>query len=140
MVFGIGTDLIEVERIQAAIKRKGFLERYFTDQERAYFKRRKMNCQVIAGNFAVKEAVVKAFATGFGQIKPNQIEVLRNTAGAPYIQLYAEALTYAKNNQIDRLHVSIANIKAIAIGYVVAETNCKDNGTSFEEIMDWRRR
>lgn len=117
MIVGIGTDLIELQRVIDACENKPFLERVFTQKEQDLIKKDKKKC---AGNFAVKEAVVKLFGTGFGKCRPVDIEVLRNTSGAPYIILYGAAKDMAKKLGIERIHVSISNTKeyanAVAIG------------------------
>ena len=75
MIFGIGIDLIEMERIEKAIKRTHFLQRIYTEAEQHMIAERASKA---AGNFAVKEAVVKAFGTGFGIIQPKEIEVFES--------------------------------------------------------------
>ncbi len=120
MIIGIGIDLIAVERIKKASEKQGFLERYFSKAERVLFKNHKMNPQTIAGNFCVKEAVVKMLGTGFGRIQPIDVEVLRNQQGKPYVELYRSALEMQKELGVDTIHVSISNtveyVTAVAIG------------------------
>ncbi len=118
MIFGVGTDLIEVERIKKAYEKASFRNKVYTLAEQEMIKE---NAQRAAGNFAVKEAVVKAFGTGFGKIIPAEIEVLREPSGKPYIKLYGEANTFAETNQLGNIHVSISNTKEYATAYVVAE-------------------
>lgn len=74
-----------------------------------------------AGNFAVKEAVVKAFGTGFGRIQPVQVEVLRDQAGKPYVNLYGAARQQADELGIINIQVSISNEKDYAVAFAVAE-------------------
>ena len=88
MIIGIGTDLIEIERIKKACVKEAFLLRSFTLEERACIDGRPERA---AGNFAVKEAVSKAMGTGFRGIGLNEIEVLRDAFGKPYINLYGRA-------------------------------------------------
>lgn len=120
MIIGVGTDLIAVERIQKASAKEGFLNRYFSDNEIELFERHQMNPQKIAGNFCVKESVVKMFGTGFKGINLIDIEVLRDEWGKPYVVLYDSALKMQQNIKIDSIHVSISNTKdyvtAVAIG------------------------
>ena len=118
MIIGIGTDIIEIARIASAIGKKYFLQRVYTEKEMAMIGGRAARA---AGNFAVKEAVVKAFGTGFGRIAPEQIEVLRQESGKPYIVLYGEAQAQAKSLGITKWHVSISNEKEYAVAYVIAE-------------------
>ena len=118
MIFGIGTDLIEIARVERAWEKESFRNRVFTEQEKQLIAERS---QRAAGNFAVKEAVVKAFGTGFGKIAPGEIEVLREVSGKPYVVLYGEAEAFRTANGITALHVSISNTKEYATAYVVAE-------------------
>ena len=78
MIAGIGTDLVEIYRIEEMILRGRHLSRIFTTTELAYAKD---NATTLAGNFAVKEAVSKVFGTGFFGVEPYEIEVLRNESG-----------------------------------------------------------
>ena len=118
MIFGIGTDLIETERIQKAMQRKRFLDYVYTEAEQNMIAGR---VQRAAGNFAVKEAVVKAFGTGFRGISPKEIEVLRDTAGKPYVCCYGKAERFMQEYKISQLHVSISNLKEYAQAFAVAE-------------------
>ncbi len=120
MIKGIGIDLIEVKRIAKAIKRKGFLEKYFTKREILMFQEHNMNPQKVAGNFCTKEAVVKMFGTGFRNIKLSDIEVLRDDYGKPIVVLKNYALELSVNLIIKSIHVSISNtedyVTAVAVG------------------------
>ncbi len=118
MIVGIGTDIIEVERVKKAFTTGSFLTRFFSDGEIDFLKE---NMQSIASNFAAKESVAKAFGTGFRGFEMKEIEVLRNELGAPYIVLNGKAKDKAIELGIDRFHVSISNIKSYAIAYVIAE-------------------
>lgn len=118
MIFGIGTDLIEVERVGASYQKEAFRNKIYTKQEQNLIDGR---AQKAAGNFAVKEAVVKAFGTGFGKISPIQIEVLREASGKPYVVLYGEAKRMQEEVQVAKIHVSISNTKEYATAYVVME-------------------
>ena len=120
MIFGIGTDIIEMERIQKAISRKRFLDMVYTEEEQKLIAGR---VQKAAGNFAVKEAVVKAFGTGFCGISPKDIEVLRDEAGKPFVKCYGNAETFRKEHGITTIHVSISNLKDYAQAFVVLEWN-----------------
>lgn len=119
MIVGIGTDMVEVDRIEKACKNIHFLERVFTEKECELGKN---SIQSLAGNFAVKESVVKAFGTGFRGIEFQEIEVLRDLLGKPYIVLYGKAEEKQKELGISKLHVSITNTKQYAMAFVVGES------------------
>ena len=66
MIIGIGTDIIEINRIEKVMMRtSSFIEKSFTSNEIEYFKLKGLKGNVIAGNFAAKEAISKALGTGF---------------------------------------------------------------------------
>lgn len=118
MIYGIGTDLIEVGRIKKAYEKESFRKKIYTVQEQQLIAE---NAQRAAGNFAVKESVVKAFGTGFGKISALDVEVLREPSGKPYVVLYGPAKELAETEHILRVHVSISNTKEYATSYVVME-------------------
>ena len=119
MIIGIGTDIIEVDRIKKACSKQAFLMRCFTTQELEYIKE---NEQRAASNFAVKESVAKSLGTGFRGFELIDIEVLRDELGKPYVNLYGNAKLKAEELNIDIFHVSISNVKEYAIAYVIAES------------------
>ena len=110
MIVGIGTDLIEIARIEKACRKQAFLSRIYTEEE----------CR-LAGNFAVKEAVSKALGTGFREFMPIDIEVLRNELGKPYVNLYGGAAKRAFELNVGIIHVTITNTKEYAQAFAVAE-------------------
>lgn len=118
MILGIGTDIIEIERVQKAIKSQRFLQKVFTTTEIEFFKNNKFS---LSGNFASKEAIVKAFGTGFSTISPKEIEILRNDKGKPFVNLYGKALNIANNIDLDKIHISISHNNSNAIAYVILE-------------------
>lgn len=118
MIVGIGTDLVEIKRMEKAYGRPGFAARVFTKKEQELIGVRAARA---AGNFAVKEAVVKAFGTGFGRVSPQEIEVLRDKAGKPYTLLFGQAKKKAAELGINYIHVSISNEREYAVAFVVAE-------------------
>ena len=118
MIYGIGTDLIEVARVKKAYEKESFRKKVYTEQEQQLIAD---NAQRAAGNFAVKESVVKAFGTGFRTISAIDIEVLRDILGKPYVVLHGPAKEQAEKVGILQVHVSISNTKEYAVGYVVME-------------------
>ena len=118
MIYGIGTDLIEVERVKKAYEKESFRKKVFTELEQQIIAE---NSQRAAGNFAIKESVVKAFGTGFRTISAIDIEVLRDDLGKPYVVLHGPAKEYAESAGVLQIHASISNTKEYALGYVVME-------------------
>lgn len=118
MIAGIGTDLVEIYRIEEMILRGRHLSRIFTTTELAYAKD---NATTLAGNFAVKEAVSKVFGTGFFGVEPYEIEVMRDQRGAPFINLSGQAEILALKLGIDQIHVSITNTAEYAQAFAIGE-------------------
>ena len=88
MILGIGVDSIEISRVVKAMEKEHFVHRIFTEKERAEMEHAKRRG---ASDFAGKEAVVKAFGTGFAGIDACEVEILRRESGAPYVTLYGAA-------------------------------------------------
>lgn len=118
MIFGIGCDLIQGERVRKACEKESFLKRYYTETEILQMKEEKSRC--VTG-FAAKEAVSKALGTGFRGFMPIDIEVLRNDAGAPCIRLYGGAAEFAGKQGITAVHVSMSDDGRYAQAFAVAE-------------------
>ena len=121
MIIGIGTDMTEIPRIARAVGNMRLAGKLFTSAELALAEARGGSAAVLAGCFAVKEAVVKAMGTGFAGFWPNEIEVLRDAKGAPVITLFGKAKAFADARGMRHFHVSISNTAAYAIAFVVAE-------------------
>ncbi|HAT4246655.1 holo-ACP synthase [Clostridium perfringens] len=126
MIIGIGVDIIEIERVRQAIQNnKNFLSKLFTEKEIDYFISRNMNSEVIAGNFAAKEAVSKALGTGIRGFSFKDIEILRNELGKPEVILHSGAKSIGNkligNNNSLRIHLSISHNNSSAIAYSVLE-------------------
>lgn len=126
MIIGIGVDIIEIERVRQAIQNnKNFLSKLFTEREIDYFISRNMNSEVIAGNFAAKEAVSKALGTGIRGFSFKDIEILRNELGKPEVILHNGANLIGNklvgNNNSPRVHLSISHNNSSAIAYSVLE-------------------
>ncbi len=121
MIKGIGVDIIEISRVKKAVDNDSFLKKYFTDNEIKFFATEYMNYNSLAGNFASKEAVVKALGTGFNKITPKDIEILRDEAGKPYVLLYGNADKKLKELGVKEILVSISHDKDKAISYVTLQ-------------------
>ncbi|SHI87532.1 holo-ACP synthase [Parasporobacterium paucivorans] len=119
MIFGIGNDIVEIERIEKACLKEAFLCRVYTPKEREQSKGKN---SFLAGNFAVKESVSKCFGTGFQRFRINDIEVLRDDQGKPYVNLYNQAESIARQLGIARIHVTITNTSEFAFATAIAES------------------
>ena len=120
MIIGIGTDIIEIDRIENAInKNNNFLEKVFTPKEIEMFRSRNMRSEVMAGNFAAKEAVSKALGTGFRGFSLTDIEVLRDELGKPIVFLSKDIEDLI--NVDYRLNISISHNKTSAMAFAILE-------------------
>lgn len=125
MIFGIGTDIIEVDRIRGFIsKGESFKQRVFTDPEIAYCDSHRDPAPFYAARFSAKEAFVKALGTGFiNGIGFNQIELYHDELGKPEIRLTGKALEVAEEKGITKIHVSISHVKECANAVVLLEAD-----------------
>ncbi|CAG7839482.1 4'-phosphopantetheinyl transferase [Clostridium novyi B str. ATCC 27606] len=127
MIIGIGTDIVEIERIEKAINRNlNFINKLFTKNEIEYFKSRNMRSEFIAGRFAAKEAVSKALGTGFRGFEFKDIEIENNILGKPMVNLKGKAKKMDKKWGNYKIHLSISHGRENAIAYAVLEV--VDNG------------
>ncbi|MDP4281781.1 MAG: holo-ACP synthase [Bacteroidota bacterium] len=123
MVFGLGIDIIEVDRIQRVMEKDiGFRDKIFTPGEIAYCESKKNKYQHYAARFSAKEAVMKAIGTGwrFG-IRFADIEVYHDEYGKPLIRLEGKAKELADSEEFTKITVSLSHIKEIATAVVVIE-------------------
>lgn len=118
MILGVGTDMVEIERVRKACKHEAFLTRIYTENE---CRQAKGSASKLAGNFAVKEAVAKVLGTGFRSFMPKDIEVLRDGLGKPSVILYGGARARFEDMHMERIEVSISNTKEYALGFAVGE-------------------
>lgn len=119
MIKGIGTDIIEIDRIAKSIEKPSFVDTIFSELEQKLY--HGTNPQTLAGNFAVKEAVAKAFGTGFKGCSPLEIEVLRKKSGQPYVVLNGNARKIYEELGGKKLLVSISHSKENVVAFVVIE-------------------
>ena len=118
MLTGVGCDLIEIKRMEKACEKEAFLSRVYTEEERRQAGGRP---SVLAGSFAVKEAVAKVFGTGFREFMPKDIEVLRDPFGKPYVVLHGKAKETPEKKGIQRIEVSISDTREHAMAFAVGE-------------------
>ena len=114
-----GVDLIEIDRVQAAIERHGrrFLERIYTPLE---LDEARGKTASLAARFAAKEAVAKALGTGIGPICWQEIEVCRGDQNQPLLQLHGEAQALATQLGLTTWSISLSHTATYAIALAVA--------------------
>ena len=125
MVVGLGTDLMEIARIQQSIDRFGdrFLARVFTPREIAYCKRKKNAAESFAARFAAKEAGAKALGTGISHgVGWLELEVAREASGKPRLELTGRAAEWARHLGVTRTSLSLTHSREVALAVVVMES------------------
>jgi holo-[acyl-carrier protein] synthase len=121
MIFGIGTDIVRVSRIQKSLDRYGerFARRILAGQELDDFQRTLHPARFLARRFAAKEAVVKAYGTGFTQgITFQDIVVSHDAAGKPLLLLSGRALELQHEKGIGEQFISISDEQEYAVAFV----------------------
>ncbi|MDE1175986.1 MAG: holo-ACP synthase [Edaphobacter sp.] len=125
MVLGIGTDLIEISRIEESIVQFGqrFLDRIFTPGEIAYCQQKKKHSgESFAARFAAKEAGAKALGTGISRgVSWKELEVRRLPGQRPTLHLAGRAAERAASMGINRLSLSLTHSRDVAMAVVIAE-------------------
>lgn len=124
MIFGIGTDIVAVARIESASARHGeaFAERILSAQELAEYADHANPARFLSKRFAAKEAFAKA--TGHGLRHPvslQRISVANDELGKPVFLFDAELAAYLQQLGVTRHHLSISDEKDVAVAFVVLE-------------------
>ena len=124
MILGVGTDLIEVERIRASHERFGerFLNRILRPAEIAYCLSHSLPAPHLAARFAAKESISKAFGTGIGaDLGWLDMEVGRRESGQPYVILHDKGLQLLEARGGMGLHLSLSHTQQHACAVAVLE-------------------
>jgi holo-[acyl-carrier protein] synthase len=126
MIYGIGVDLIKVDRLARVLERYGerFLKRVFTDREIAYCHgRAHQGVYQFAQRFAAKEAFSKALGVGLrqGGIRWRDVEVLPDPRGKPEIHVTGRAARLCREMSITAMHLSLTDEDNFAVAMVVLE-------------------
>ena len=124
MIIGMGIDVEDVDRVKGAMERQGerFLQRIFTQKERAYCEQFKDKYERYAGRFAVKEAAMKALGTGWSRgVRWVDVEVVRQRGGRPTLVLKGEAKKIADAMGARHIAVSITHTAEQAFAQVIFE-------------------
>ena len=132
-----GIDLIHRSRIEDLASRRGteYLSKIWTAQEIFDCTRKdgSLRYESLAARFAAKEAVSKAFGTGFGRegVRLEEIEILENPLGAPYVALHGTTETFFKNSGYDKIEISLSHDQDVCIAMCVI-TEKKTTGSTGE--------
>lgn len=125
MIFGIGTDLVHIPRMQGLLDKHGdrIAERILSNKEFAEFKLQLKPAAFLAKRFAAKEAAAKALGTGFRDgLSLRHIEVSNNRLGKPELSFLAVGQTLLEELNIGRCLLSLSDDNDYASAYVILET------------------
>jgi len=124
LIFGVGTDVVEISRIEAALKRHGerFALRILCQPELERFKRHRLPANYLAKRFAAKEAFTKALGTGIKSPANWHGVWVRNLASGKPVLEFSEALQkLLKTKGVTSAHVSLSDEKGVAFATVILE-------------------
>ena len=120
--FGIGTDIVSIDRVKKSLKNKNFLKRIFNEKEIFKFKKIVKSTNCFAKRFAAKEAFSKALGTGIAKgINFNEIIVLNKKSGKPYIILVGQTkktLSKKFKGKKSKVSLSLSDEKKYAVAFV----------------------
>ncbi len=124
MIHGVGTDIVEVERMAERLERMGerWASRILTDSEMLTYRSVKTQSHFLAKRYAAKEAAVKAMGVAFRDgISLRHLEVKNDDSGKPYLLFSGRALELKNALKIGDCHLSLSDEKEYAVAFVVAE-------------------
>lgn len=118
-MIAIGTDILQIDRIDEVLSRLGdrFVRRILTEQEQREYHASKHGSRLLAKRFAAKEAIAKSLGTGIGRgVSWQDIQIGHDANGAPIVQLSGGARRVAMERGGQRVELSLAD----EMDYVVA--------------------
>ncbi len=121
-IFGIGTDIVQVARIQQCLDRYGerFAQRILSEDELREYRANARPGHFLARRFAAKEAAVKAMGTGFRDgVSLRDIAVRHDPAGRPLLAFGGRAAEFIHARYIDDIHLSLSDERDHAVAFVI---------------------
>jgi holo-[acyl-carrier protein] synthase len=126
LIFGVGTDVVEISRIEAALKRHGerFALRILCPPELERYKRHRLPANYLAKRFAAKEAFTKALGTGIkSPANWHGVWVKNLASGKPVLEFSDALQKLLKTKGVTSAHVSLSDEKGVAFATVILESN-----------------
>jgi holo-[acyl-carrier protein] synthase len=120
-IFGIGTDICDIERIAGIIDKQGdrFLKKVFTEKEISYCQPKQNSAECLAARFAAKEAFLKALGTGLRDgLNWKDMEVVNDHLGKPFIKTYNKCADQIKDKKV---LLSLSHTTNTALAFVIIE-------------------
>ena len=128
MIYGIGTDIVQVSRFEDSLARHGdkFAERILSESEFDAFSKHAQPAYFLAKRYAAKEAAAKAFGTGFRDgLSLRHIIVANEDNGRPVLSFVETAQKLIDQLDIGGSYLSLSDEKEYAVAFVVLETRAK---------------
>jgi holo-[acyl-carrier protein] synthase len=125
MIFGLGTDVVEIHRVEAALQRWGerFARKILVDFELKRFSAHRLPANYLAKRFAAKEAFAKALGTGIrSPASWHGMWVVNLPSGKPVMEFAPSLQDLLKKKQISATHLSLSDEKGIAFATVILES------------------
>ena len=122
MIFGVGTDLVELSRVQETYERFGqrFVDRLLMDEEKALFAKNKWPTRFLAMRFAAKEATVKAMGTGFAHgVWIRDVGIVNDPRGRPLVIWSKRGQAVCADLGIGEGHVSLTDDAGLILAFAV---------------------
>ena len=121
-IYGIGTDIVSVDRIKNSLKNKNFIDRVFNNKEILKCKKLANSINCYAKRFAAKEAFAKALGTGISKgINFNEIIILNKKSGKPYINTVGQTkkiIDKKFKKKRSKISLSLSDEKKYAVAFV----------------------
>jgi holo-[acyl-carrier protein] synthase len=135
----IGVDIVGVSRMARLVtENAGIVEVLFTGREQEYCLGKRRSHEHMAGRFAAKEAVLKAFGTGIGQrMRWTDVEIVRGSKGRPEVCLHGEVAAWAERRGLANVDVSVAHSAGLAVAQALAvwDEGAEDSGRGREHAV-----
>lgn len=118
----VGVDVVGVERMARLVdENEGIADTIFTAAEQDYCRGKRRSAEHMAGRFAAKEAVLKAFGTGIGKrMRWTDVEIVHGTGGRPRVRLHGEVAAWVARRGLADLDVTLAHSAGIAVAHALA--------------------
>ncbi len=122
MIYGIGIDLVKIDRMKDAHEKWGlrFFERVFTENEITYCFQKKVPYPSLAVRFAAKEALIKAIGSEIA-VNMKDIEIINQENGKPLVEVKGKVKKFFNTKGITHCHISLSHEREYGIGSVVLE-------------------
>jgi holo-[acyl-carrier protein] synthase len=124
MILGLGTDIVEVARIRASLEKYGaqFTDKFLLPAEVTYCRAHRDPAPQIAARFAAKEAIAKAFGTGFGaQLGWLDLEIAKRDNGEPFVILHDQAKKLLSSRGAQEVFVTLSHTENYATATAILQ-------------------